>query len=53
MAKRVSQKTTGTHLAKSNVAGTWAKRQASKQVRSTARTVIVKYRKALRDLEKH
>ncbi len=51
MAKITSRKITGG--AKSAGSGKMAKSDASKQVRTTARAVIIQYRKALKDLAKH
>lgn len=52
---RVSKKSTGKTTGKSmrTSAGSSLKQRASKEVRSSARVVIKKYGKALRDLEKY
>ncbi len=53
MAKVASRKSSGRHAAKSATSGNAERAHASKQVRIAARSVIVQYRKALKDLEKH
>lgn len=62
MAKNVSRHFTEAERSKSDATGRWVdrdatsgaiKREASRQVRTTARSVISQYRKALEDLAKY